>query len=375
MVKQAAGAGRLQGCVMALCLLASAGCASRGQTVEVASVPQPAPPVAAEAAPPAEAAAAVPALTSSAAPAEPLLCQQSEGRGRYAWLRMAHQKLEGYSCNTALWLDGMLGDTPNAEAASKAHGQLDVSGTYSQFSGTDSRVRFRVRIPLPNLERRLSAFVGRGDEESFIQDRPEAQALNDQFSSFQGNEEFLAGLGYSVPGGKRLQTSFRLGVRNLRRPGVFTQARFFYSPYADDVNLVYLRSTPFWNSNDGFGITNGVEYNRFVSPSRLLRISSSGTISEKTEGLSWVASSVLYQDLKRGRGLAPELFIRGETDEPEPLQEYGLRLTYRQPIFDEGLFARLAPGYSWPRENPDLPREGSYNVLLGLELPFGRGEK
>lgn len=361
MGKKAGAVGRMIGSVLTLVVVIGlSGCASRGRPVEVAAPGQPA--VLGEA--PAAAAAAP----------EPVLCQQTPGRGRYAWLRMAHSKLEGYSCSTALWLDSMLGDTPNAEAARKASGQIDTAVTYSEFSGSDVRVRLRVRIPLPNLEKRLSAFIGRDDEENFIQDRPEAQSLNDQFASFQGNQEFLAGLGYSAPGGKRLQTSFRVGVRNLRRPGLFTQARLFYSPYADDVNLISLRSTPFWNSNDGFGITNGLDYNRFLSPTRLFRISSSGTVSEKTEGLNWVVSSVLYQDLRQGRGLAPEIFVRGETDEAEPLKEYGLRVVYRQPIFDEGLFARIAPGYSWPRDDPALPRNGSYNLLLGVELPFG-GER
>ncbi len=322
----------------------------------------------------ADASAAPAAPTSdAAAPApEAVSCNQALLQGRYRWVRMARNTLEGMSCNTALWLDSVLGDAPDQRAAAKTSGRLDTTVTYSEFSGTDARVRLNVRIPLPNLERRLSAFIGREEESSFIQDRPEAQNLNDQFAGFQGNDQFLAGLGYSLPGSERFQSSLRVGVRNLRSPRVFAQYRLYYSPYADDVNLVYLRGTPFWNSDDGFGVTSGIEYNRYLGPTRLYRASTSGTISEKTEGLNWVVSSMLYQDLQRGRGIAPELFIRGETDEPEPLREYGVRVTYRQPILENNLFARLAPGYSWPRENPNLKREGSANILLGLELPFGR---
>jgi hypothetical protein len=63
--------------------------------------------------------------------------------------------------------------------------------------------------------------------------------------------------------------------------------------------------------------------------------------------------------------------VRGASDEPEPLYEYGVRTILREPFFKRRLFAELVLGYSWPRLDPALEREGSAGVTFGLELPFG----
>lgn len=311
-----------------------------------------------------------PAAAAESASVQP--CPRDEGNARYAWLRTAHRSLMGLSCGTGVWLDDLFGDAPNPDAGRQTYGLLDTSAAYSQFSHTDLRLRLSVHIPLHNLQNRLSAFFGRDDEKSFVQDTPEVQSLNQQFSRFQNNDEFLAGLGYALPSGERLQSSVRVGVRNIRKPRLFAQTRLFYAPYVDTRNLVYLRATPFWNSRDGFGITTGAEYNRFLSPSRLFRLSSEGTISEESVGFEWLVSGIVYQDLKQGRAIAPQVFVRGQTDAPVPLREYGVLVTYRQPLIDKNLYGRLVPGYSFPRDNPALRRKGSYSILLGFELPFGQ---
>ena len=65
------------------------------------------------------------------------------------------------------------------------------------------------------------------------------------------------------------------------------------------------------------------------------------------------------------------MFERGQTTAPVPIIEYGARTIWREPFFEGRLFAELVLGYSWPRVDPLLEREGSFGVTAGLELPFG----
>lgn len=274
-------------------------------------------------------------------------------------------------CRAAMWLDGLFGGDANVEAARRTRGYVDTSVSYSQFEGTDVRTRLRVRFDLPNLKERTSAFFGLEDEDNFVQDRSERFALRSQFPAIDDREEWLAGLGYSLPDSERLQTDIKVGASNLRSPRAFLRARLHYNVYADSEDLVYVRVTPFWRTRDGVGVTAGFDYNRILLPQLLLRASQIGTISESTEGLNWLSALIFYQNLRDERAMAYQLFVRGDTDADVPLREYGTRVVYRHPLLPRQLYAEAIVGYSWPRTDPDERRRGSYEVGLGLELPFG----
>lgn len=280
--------------------------------------------------------------------------------------------LEETGCRAAMWLDGLFGDDANVEAARRTHGYVDTSLSYSQFEGTNLRTRLRVRFELPNLKERTSAFFGLEDEDSFVRDRAEGFALRSQFPRIDDREEWLAGLGYKLPDSERLQTDIKVGASNLRDPRAFIRARLHYNIYADELNLVYLRASPFWRTRDGVGVTTGLDYNRILLPQLLLRASQVGTVSESTEGMDWLSALILYQNLRDERAIAYQLFARGDTGAPEPLYEYGTRATYRHPLLPRKLYAEGIVGYSWPRSDPDEKRRGSYEVGIGLELPFGQ---
>lgn len=283
----------------------------------------------------------------------------------------ARNMLEEQSCNLVLWVDGLFGETGNIEAARRTRGVLEVTNVYSQFEGFDQRLRLHLEVDLPTMKNRLSAFVGRENEQDFVRGRTEASELRATFPTLSDQNEWLAGLGYSLPDRRNLQTSFRVGVRGLSPPMGFVQGRVRYTLYSDDNDVAYVRSTPFWNTRDRAGVTNSFDFSHIISNRLLLRWYSVGTLSQRTVGLNWRNSLILYHNLHRRRGLAYEGFIRGETDEPEPLYEYGGRVLFRHPFMRHRLYAEWAAGYSFPRTDPSLPRDGSASVGLSIEMPFG----
>jgi len=283
----------------------------------------------------------------------------------------ARDLLEEQTCGAALWLDGLFGDKGNEDAARRTRGVLEVSNVYSEFEGFNMRARLHVEVDLPTMKNRLSAFVGRENDEDFVRGRTEASELRATFPTLSEQNEWLAGLGYSLPDSRNLQTSVRVGVRGLGPPTGFVQGRARYTLYSDDNDVAYIKTTPFWNTTDGFGLTQSFDYSRVLSKRHLLRWYSVATVSERSVGMNWRNSAILYHNLNHKRGLAYEAFIRGETDEPEPLYEYGGRALYRHPFMRQRLFAEWAAGYSFPRTDPNLPRDGSANVGLSIELPFG----
>ncbi|MGH8519608.1 MAG: hypothetical protein ACREUE_19315, partial [Panacagrimonas sp.] len=185
------------------------------------------------------------------------------------------------------------------------------------------------------------------------------------------DDSWLAGLGYSFPGSQRFKTDFRVGVASITKPRTYVQQRARYIAYADEEDLFYIRGTVFWNNRVGFGVTGGLDYSRVLTQTLLLRFTNVGTVSQESEGMDWFSGLILYQNLREERAMAYELLIRGQTDEPEPLYEYGGRVVYRHPLLPRRLYAELLVGYSWPRVDPDLKREGALQAGLSLEIPFG----
>lgn len=284
----------------------------------------------------------------------------------------ASRRVQETVCGAALWFDGLFGEKGDVVAARQTYGRVEVATDYSEFYGTKTRVRFHARVQLPQLERRLSAFIGRDDEDDFVRDRSEGQALRSRNRSPTDRDEFLAGLGFAAYTSENVQSDFKVGVRNVRLPKVFVQNRLTFMLYSEADQRAYLRTTPFWTNRDGFGLTQGFVWDWVLAQDFLLRADNVGTLTQETDGADWRSALILYQNLAGSSALAYESFVRGTTGAPEPLAEYGVRAIARVPIFRERLFLEPVAGYSWPRTDPLQPREGAVLLGFGIEMPFGK---
>ncbi len=327
------------------------------------------------------------AATGPQAPAAPVEPAQTgareEERGPCELSRLAGDRavdaarrgLYQTTCRAALWFDGLFGEERHPAAASNATGRVELSSTYSQYYGARFRGRFNARVRLPNLEKGAEAFFGRDEKKTIVEDREEGFALRSQFLGLEEQDRWVAGLGYSLPGTYRQRADFRVGVSGSTAPEIFVQARNRNNWYMGKRDLWHVRETAFWSNRDGFGATASADFDHLFTRVLLVRWGSIGTFSEATHGMSWRSALVAYQDLHTRRAMAYELFIRGETDAPVGVKEYGSRVVYRQAIFHRPwLFGELIGGYSWPREKIRDLRRGSAVFGFGLELLFGRDE-
>ncbi len=304
-------------------------------------------------------------------PARATPCAKSDHK-EVPVLDVTREVLAEWSCGAALWLDGVLGDEGDVLAARRSYGRVELSSYFSEFEGSKVRLKINARLELPAFKKRLSAFIGRDDDDEFVQGRTEGFALRSDFPRFDDRDEWLAGFGYSFPRSSRLQSDFRIGAKRLTNTKLFVQNRFGLNAFANARNLLHFRLNLFWTNEEEFGATLGMGLSHIISPALLFRWDSVGTFTEHTEGVNWRSALFLYQNLFRFRAAAYEIFVRGESLRDEPLREYGLRTIFRHPLARQRLFAEIIVGYSWPRIDPSLPREGAFGLGFGLTLPFGR---
>jgi hypothetical protein len=286
----------------------------------------------------------------------------------------ARRRLYETVCDAALWFDGLFGEGRRIAVAQRTSGHVELSGLNSDVEGTKVRTRFNARIDLPNLEKKLHAFIGRESNEEFIRDRYEGLALHSQFLDLEGRDDWVAGFGYSLADTYQQRTDFNVGANGGFSPKVFVQGRYRRNFVYGDRDVWHFRETVFWTNRDGFGSTTTMDFDRVLSPLLLLRWGNVGTVSEASHGLDWRSAIVLFQNLRGQRALGYEVFVRGETAADVPVREYGARSIYRQSLFgNRWLFGEVVLGYGWIRLERRLPREGSTTVGIGVDLWFGRG--
>lgn len=283
----------------------------------------------------------------------------------------SQEVLRGVTCHTFRWFDGLFGDDidyPEHEV----NGLLLVGADYTEYDGFDPRMRFRVRAPLPNMSSRWDLMLGRGDEDAFIQDQ---QAQDQTFYNpgviNRGSEDsWLLGLGHRRNKGRK-GWDWSVGVR-LRLPLVpYVKTQWSYNKRFSDRSDLRFRQTFFWRSDDGFGTTSRGDYALGLDATNVMRWEGVATISEETEGTDWFLGQTWYHLLGDDGAFSILAFMRGETDRPVSMKEYGFNFIWRKPFTRDWLYLSLGPSVTWPRFKPEEKREMSLGFGAWIEMEFG----
>jgi hypothetical protein len=289
-----------------------------------------------------------------------------------AWLDKMETQLQLGGCRSARWIDGLFGETHDGRHYHAVNGNIAPSLLWSEYDGFKARVRFRVDLPLPQMDGRLRAFVGRVDREEFVTERAESSgALPRQFGTI-GEEQTLLGLGY---GGLRGREGFDVsgGIRLSTPLDPYVRASYRIVLDAGERSLVRIRPIAFWQQSEQFGVTTRVDYDRDLSDRFFMRVTASGTYSGRSFGLRGYGNATLFHRLSPYRAMAYQVGFDGESELDVPMREYGVRTTYRQNFLREWLVLELRASLTWPREKLEEPRKPSWGAGVGLEMVFGPG--
>jgi hypothetical protein len=293
-------------------------------------------------------------------------------RPEASMLERVRRRLSVTACASSAWLDGLFGDQFRYDQYRATYGTVSVGGLWSDYDGFDPRLRFRVRLQLPQWDERISAFAGRVSEDDYISDTEgDFEALpTRQFGSLE-DESVLVGLGYSSP--QRTGNDFDLGVGvRVDLPlDPYARARYEIVRGFGEHWVFTARETVFWQNSEGFGTTTRTYLDRAISDTLLLRWANLAKYTEETIGLEWYTQFTLFQSLNERTGLAWQVQTEGETDNEVQLTRHSARLILRRQLTPEWLILELRGGVAWPRRNLTEDREASPEVGIALEMQFG----
>jgi hypothetical protein len=315
----------------------------------------------------------VPIEPKGPSPEPPGLCEDKPGG--IAWLDRMQAGLYRAMCLTSAKFDGFFGSARFNDEYQSTHGSVSVGALWDERDGLDPALRFRLRMQLPQLSDRFNVFIGRVDRDEHVTElRDDFDTLPRQFGQ-EADDEVLLGLGYSRP-------AHGIGDFDV---DVGTELRFPLDPYVKgryritvpffERNVLRLRETIFWQESERFGATTRFDLERLLEERFLMRWTASGTWSQNTDGVRWLSSATLFQNLGAGRALAYQLGASGESSRDVPLEDYGFRLIYRRSVLRDWLFLELRSGISWPRETLLETREPNLSFGAAVEMMFGERGK
>jgi hypothetical protein len=287
-------------------------------------------------------------------------------------LQRVRRSLTVGACASSAWLDGLFGDQIHYDEYHATYGSVSTGGLWSDYDGFDPRLRFRVRLQLPQWNQRISAFAGRVGEDDYVSDTEgDFDALpTRQFGNLE-DESVLVGLGYSSP--KRTGNDFDVGVgvRVDVPPDPYVRTRYEVVRAFAERYVFSARETLFWQNSEGFGTTTRVNIDRVISDRFLVRWSNVGKFTEETIGMEWYTQLTLFQSVGAHTGLAWQAQVEGATDNEVPLTRTAVRLIMRRQLTPEWLVLELRGGVGWPRRKLVEERKMSPEVGIALEMMFG----
>lgn len=290
---------------------------------------------------------------------------------REAWVDRMQKGVFWTVCSTSRWFDSFYGEPSDYLDYRSTYGRLGVAVEYDEQDGSvDLDTRFKARFELPNLERRVDAFVGRVDEEDFVEGR------NEDFGSLppifaETDAEWLLGLGYNPARDAKSRFDIDGGVKLGFPMDPFLRARWRTNRPLGSKRLLRFSQTGFWRRSLGAGTTSGVDIERSLGPSLLARGSASGTMAEEIDGVDWRVAATIYQLLFEDSALAYQVEGRGETDHEIPVHDWSVGMIYRQRMWRDWFFLELRGRVHWPRDELTEERGAEAGFSVGFEILFG----
>ena len=99
--------------------------------------------------------------------------KQSDQDVPYHWLDRTRDTLYDTMWHSAEHVDRWFGSAEDDAIYRQAHGSIAPALLYTQFDGLRTQVRFNMNFPLPQINDRIHAYVGRFDPNEFITERDE----------------------------------------------------------------------------------------------------------------------------------------------------------------------------------------------------------
>jgi len=300
--------------------------------------------------------------------------KQSDQDVPYHWLDRTRDTLYGTMWHSAEHVDRWFGSATDDAVYRQAYGSIAPALLYTQYDGLRAQVRFNMNFPLPQVNDRLHAFVGRFDPSEFITERNEPSGTFPRTYGPPTEDQTLLGIGYHQPDKQGSHFDAGAGMRLGFPMDPYVKGSYIFERGKSDTGLFSVRETLFWQNSDGAGETTRFDLERVFDRQLLVRYTLSGTRSQMSKGLRGYSSILLVHGMSDRRSVAFEVGFDGQTEAQVPLHDYGFKAAYRQAILRRWLIMEVRSSVDWPKDFRWQNRHASLGIGIGFEMLLGTEE-
>jgi hypothetical protein len=335
--------------------------------------------------PPAPAEPSSPASPSPNEPAKPsdqnAPKQSDEGASKqsdqdvpYQWLDRTRNTLYDTMWHSAEHVDRWFGSAEDDAVYRQAHGSIAPALLYTQYDGLRAQARFNMNFPLPQINDRIHAYIGRFDPNEFITERDEPSGAIPRTYGPPTEDQTLLGIGYRQPDKQGSHFDAGAGIRVSLPLDPYVKGSYIFERGKSDTGLFSVRETLFWQNSEGAGETTRLDLERIFDQQVLARYTLSGTRSQKSAGLKGYSSILLLHGMADRRAVAFEVGMDGATQAQVPLHDYGFKVAYRQSLLRRWLIMEVRTSVDWPKDFRWQHRHASLGLGVGFEMLLGTDE-
>jgi hypothetical protein len=294
---------------------------------------------------------------------------------KYHWLDRARQEVYDAVWHSSMKVDRWFGSERDASIYQKgAYGSLAPAVLWDQYDHVRTMLRFNANFPLPQIDSRLHAFVGRVNPEEFITERDEYSGAFQRQYGPATEDETIFGLAFHSPAKQGGYFDAGAGVRISLPMNPYVKGSYNYVRGTSETGLFSSREIAFWDRPDGFGVTQRFDLERIYDLRWLVRWTNSGTYAQFSQGLRGYSAILAMRGFPGRRAIAMEIGVDGTTDAPVPLHDYGMKFAYRKAVVRRWLILEVRTSVDWPKDFIYQHRSHSFGAGVGFEMLFGTEE-
>lgn len=287
------------------------------------------------------------------------------------WIDRAHDFVYDRLWRSTMGLDHHFGSSAGESVYREVYGSIAPSILWDQFRGYQPNVRFQINAPLPGLNERVHAVFGQFNPDEFITERAQSSgSLRRQFGAVREDQTIL-GLVYRARRQESDGFGFGAGVLVRTPLDPYLKGDYTFTRGLPRKFLFTYKQTLFWQQSEHAGTTSRFDLDHFLSEKELLRLTVSGTLSQKSAGLRGFAAATLLRSLAPRRAITGNFSIDWESRAPVALNDFGAVVAYRQSISRDWLILEFRTSMNWPKEIPSASRNLSWGLGVGVEILIG----
>jgi len=279
----------------------------------------------------------------------------------------AHESLQQNILKQTLRLDNFFGNTKSEDERTTGYQLRFRNSIRAEQGGTlkyGASLRASVRLSRISDRLRLT-FSGENEPEPFAPGLPEDPGNPGFDRPAQTTKIVNTELRYGFYQTPLTDIFLAAGFRLVLPPEAFVRARVQHTHNINDVTLIRTGETLFVNNVTGVGETTEVSVERLLNPKTVLRWASTGTLSNKIQGLELGTELSLARELSTKSAITVAGGTSGNTSIDDVITNYRLFARYRRNFLREWLFYELGPEVSWPRQaDGNFPTNYAITVLL-----------